>query len=355
MIPKHVHRLAVAVLAAVAALALVASAWPDARLTVSTGSVETGRGEPPVWKVASAGELLGAGDRIRTGPDGRAEVVLDGATLRVYPNSLLRLPDTSNAREVEMESGASLFDVKHTGEPFEVRTREVVVSVKGTRFGVALDGEGAAVSVFRGLVGVRGDAADAGETLVQAGFAARGNDSFELSWHGNDDAWEAWEHGGSLPDSARGVRREAALRDAHKRAVDTARELPPEKGEPGRRGDRSRDGVEKATPAALDPDLQSGPVRDVVADASGALSDTLERNFVGDVVEDLSGGLLTLNFYDGSGSSGSDRVVLALGNETWSLQESELDDLPTDLIQALNQNGISDAEVVNQVARLFQN
>src|SRR5262245_20801014 len=105
MTPRHVHRLVVAALAALAALALLAPDWPGAHLAVSTGSVEVGRGEPPVWKAASTGERLDSGDRVRTGGDGRAEVVIEGATLRVYPNSLLRLPEAAAAREVEMDSG----------------------------------------------------------------------------------------------------------------------------------------------------------------------------------------------------------------------------------------------------------
>src|SRR5262245_35897043 len=123
MTPRHVHRLVVAALAALAALALLAPDWPGAHLPVSTGSVEVacGRGEPPGGKAASAGERLASGDRVRTGGDGRAEVVIEGATLRVYPNSLLRLPEAAAAREVEMDSGSSLFDVLHSDDPFVVR------------------------------------------------------------------------------------------------------------------------------------------------------------------------------------------------------------------------------------------
>ena len=118
MTQNHVTRPALIALVILAALALLAPVWPGARLSVSTGTVEIGRGEPPVWKPAAAGESLAAGDRVRTGEDGRAEVIVAGSTLRVYPNSLLRLPDGSGPREVGLEKGSSLFDVLHNGEPF---------------------------------------------------------------------------------------------------------------------------------------------------------------------------------------------------------------------------------------------
>ena len=116
---RHVSRTALIALAVLAAFALLGPVWPGARLSVSTGKVEIGRGEPPVWKLASSGEALGAGDRVRTGDDGRAEVVIEGSTVRVYPNSLLRLPEASTTRKMELEKGSSLFDVLHNGEPFD--------------------------------------------------------------------------------------------------------------------------------------------------------------------------------------------------------------------------------------------
>ena len=154
------------------------------------------------------------------------------------------------------------------------------------------------------------------------------------------------------------------MRDAHQRAVDTARTLPPETGERMRgERDRGRDGApsKDAPPAAIDPDLQGDVVRDVVADARGTLDDTLEENFVGNVVDNLTGGLLTINFVDGSGGSGPDRVVLTTdAGGTWTFQESELDDvltgddsLPANLVQVLNQQGITDVVLVNQLLRLF--
>ena len=332
--------------AALAGIALLAPAWPGARISLATGSVEIGRGEPPTWKRADEGDALAAGDRIRTGEDGRAEIALESSTVRLYPNSLLRLPEPSEAGKtaVEMDRGGSLFDVLHRGETFEVHTPEVVVSVKGTRFGVGVEGdESASVAVYRGVVGVRPGAGDASETLVHEGFAAFGHQNFELTWHGTgDDPWESWSHGGGLPDvMRRGSHHEAALYDARAAARAMARELPQSKDKPAR-ADRARDGSKEGgtsiAPAKIaEPlvDTATGTLRDPVADAG----DKLERELEVDAAEDLVGGavgggtggsgtpLLDITFVDGSGKSGKDVVQLvdpSSGNQ-WTLNEDQIE------------------------------
>ena len=68
--------------------------------------------------------------------------------------------------------------------------------VKGTRFSVAVDGGAAAVSVFRGLVGVRSlvQTLEA-EVLVREGFTAIGGGgarAFELHFDRAPDPWRSW-------------------------------------------------------------------------------------------------------------------------------------------------------------------
>jgi hypothetical protein len=353
-------------LALLAIVALLGPVWPGARLSVSTGTVEIGRGEPPVWKTASAGDELAAGDRVRTGGDGRAELTHHGATLRLYPNSVLRLPQASATRGVELENGSSLFDVlrSNEGDPFEVRTPEVVVSVKGTRFGVALDGNEASVSVFRGLVGVQADAAGSPETLVHAGFAARGLDHFELSWHGAEDPWEGWNDGGSLPAPGRDGHREAALREARRVAALSARELPVEKGRPRGERDRGKGSDAGASPPAS-PDPGLGPVvgssvRDLVSDGHGGLRDAVHEGVLGNLVDHATGGLLTINFIDGSGVPGPDVVHVVSDVTTWVFDEDQLEEivdgdelLPVDLVSVLDQQGLQQLQFTNQLLGLF--
>ncbi|HEX5067288.1 MAG TPA: FecR family protein [Myxococcota bacterium] len=343
-----------------AAIALLAPAWPGARLSVATGSVEVGRGEPPVWKAADEGDALGAGDRVRTGEDGRAEIALEGSTLRLYPNSMLRLPEanTPGKTSVEMDRGTSLFDVLKRGDTFEVHTPEVVVSVKGTRFGVGVGDDEASVAVYRGVVGVRGESGqDPSETLVHAGFSTFGSDAFQLRWHGSDDPWESWSHGDAVPGSlGRGARHDAALRDARAAALAMAKDLPKGKGDARKHGDGKH-----APPAHIaDPPEStppSGAVRDVVTDAGGTLDQTLGENLVEEVVSETTGGTvdLVVTVLDSSGRSGSDAVQLvdaATGN-TWILEKDEVkdilqgeDSLPSDLAALLQDEGGEDQEAL---------
>jgi hypothetical protein len=254
------HVLARLLLAALPLLAAAAAHADEPRLSLARGQVEVGRGEGGGWRPAREGEALGAGDAVRTGHDGRAEIDLGGATARLYENSLLRLPESSGTSGVELGEGSSLFDVLRRGEgqgPFEVRTREVVVSVKGTRFGVSLDGPLAAVSVYRGLVGVlAAGATPDGEVLVRDGFAATsgGRGGFELSVLPAFDAWESWTTGGAppappAPASSASAELDAA-RAAARRDIDSEVRALEAQVDPSSR----RDGPEKLRSAAKQDD-----------------------------------------------------------------------------------------------------
>lgn len=196
--------------------AAAADAGEGPHVAEVSGDVEIGRGEPPAWTPARAGDALAAGDAVRTGHSGRAELALGSGTVRLYGDSLLRLPaagmGAGGAEEVRLDRGQSLFDV-HTrgaGDRFEVHTPEVVVSVRGTRFAVDVS-EWARVAVYRGLVGLRGTQGEfVHETLVREGFAAVGGGTgpFELSLLDATDPWEAWGPGARLPEPSARMRRE---------------------------------------------------------------------------------------------------------------------------------------------------
>lgn len=374
--PLHVPRAAVIALMLLAA-ALMAPGQ-GSRLVSLSGEVEIGRGEPPVFVRAEPGEPLAPGELVRTGGDGRAELHLGRASVRLYPNSLLRVPDASGAMSsagevegVELERGGSLFDVLHGEDPFEVRTPEVVVSVKGTRFSVALDDAGAEVAVFRGLVGVRSLAVDAAyETLVREGFVARGHDSFDLSLHQWDDPWEAWQRGASLPElpepslprQAEATlleARTAAMADARREAVLRAAERHPEVAERLTRLREARGGAAKV-------DL------DAVQDGGhDGMKKELEQEYMEKFVnpgQDPSGSggaaamtTLELSFVDGSGVSGDDLLHIdASDGSAWDLDEGALEDvvrgvgnLPGNLSTLLGSRGISDEEFAKNALMLF--
>ncbi len=189
---------AAGVLAIFALFAASGLAHADAIVRQVSGTVEIGRGEPPMWGPLAVGTRVAPNERIRTGGDGRVELSVDAATLRVHENSLLKLPASeANVDRVELERGHSLFDVlRREGHQFEVRTPTVVVSVKGTRFGVESDAEAGVVSVYRGVVGVRpAEATEAVETLVREGFLAAGGANFpiELDLAPEGDPWSDWQ------------------------------------------------------------------------------------------------------------------------------------------------------------------
>jgi len=173
-------------------------AFAAGELTMVSGQVEVGRGEPAKWAIAKPGDSLAANDRVRTGPDGRVEIKMDAGVLRVHENSMLRLPPAvSEADHVELERGRSLFDVlRRRGRRFEVHTPTVVVSVKGTRFGVDAGDDIGEVTVYRGTVGVRQfGAGETMETLVREGFLATGGVGVpvELDVSTASDPWQDWQ------------------------------------------------------------------------------------------------------------------------------------------------------------------
>ncbi|GEM_PF-3001003 len=177
---------------------LALSAFADNVAKQVSGDVELGRGEPPQWRTLSAGDRIEPDDRIRTGADGRVEISMAAGSVRVHENSMLRLPSASeNADRVDLEEGNSLFDVlRRAGRRFEVHTPTVVVSVKGTRFGVDATGDVGEVAVYRGMVGVReAGMSDALETLVREGFLATGGPghAIELDLAPEGDPWASWQ------------------------------------------------------------------------------------------------------------------------------------------------------------------
>jgi hypothetical protein len=203
------------------ALALAASSAPAAvpagLVSSATGTVEIGRGEPPVWQPAREGQPLEPGDLVRTGAGGRAAVEIRGATARLYENSMVRIPLVADGSSgaIWLERGSSLFNVFKRGSQgaFEVQAAEVVVSVKGTRFAVVLETGLAVVSVQSGTVGVRTpESALELEVLVHEGFAAAGGSDrpFELMAISGGDPWGVWEMGAPLPDEIRGLLDSAA-------------------------------------------------------------------------------------------------------------------------------------------------
>ena len=215
-------------LAALAVFLTGAGTAAGPELLTVVGNVEIGSGEPPSWRTAHTGEFLQPGEVLRTSAGARAELETSAGTIRLYERSELRIPaGRDQSSRVDLHRGASIFDVRHRepGEPYEVHTPHAVVMVKGTRFTVGEDGDGASVAVQRGLVSVRDPAGSERELLVHPGFGVRGGggQSFALGlMPEGSDAWEGWSHGApparpSLPprESRAGSGLESARAAAH--------------------------------------------------------------------------------------------------------------------------------------------
>lgn len=142
--PLHGRRAAIG-LAAAACLAVAVFSWPQLRFAMM----------PAQEFATAAGEV-----RSFTLADG-SRVVLNGAS-RIHA----KIDD--GRREVALEAGEALFDVEHDEvRPFSVSAGQGRVTVLGTRFDLALNGDSVDLAVERGLVRF-GTGGDASAVLVPA-------------------------------------------------------------------------------------------------------------------------------------------------------------------------------------------
>ncbi len=301
-------------------LLLAGPALAEATLLSVSGAVEIGRGEPPVWHAAKAGDALAAGDRIRTSAGARAELKLgEQRSARIYERSMLQIGDgvtaSGAARSVRLEAGASLFDLvrKAVREEFDVHTPEIIVSVKGTRFLVeATEGVDWA-SVFRGEVKLSGEEFDA--VSLYPGFTGVLGEVHPTPFV---DPWETWSASAEAPQFALEKAGELELREAVKAARDPEPAGPAKrdseadstrpKDEP--RGKLERDdgvdmlerGSEGNDKKGSSSDVELDGVADVASsNARGGNGDSLLDAVLGGSSEDFPGG----GSESGNGGEGS--------------------------------------------------
>ena len=146
--------LAAALGAAGSQAALADSVW---RVAKSSGEVWVIRGE--VQPVALNSEsVLGSGDNIRTGRNGRAMLARGEERILVSPNSAIGIPVESKsglATTITQQAGSILLEVeKKNVKHFEVETPYLAAVVKGTKFQVSVNRAGATVDVLDGQVQV---------------------------------------------------------------------------------------------------------------------------------------------------------------------------------------------------------
>jgi FecR protein len=153
-------------------------------VTTIAGLVEVRHERAASWAPVAVGAPLRPGDALRTGARSKAEVRHPLGVIRLFEQTVLRLPMESHGgvrlvRRPELASGQALFDVTpaRAGDwlslvgtrvraLFEVATPHIVSGVKGTRFAVAERGRRSVVAVYEGTVVAAGESGSARERAV---------------------------------------------------------------------------------------------------------------------------------------------------------------------------------------------
>lgn len=132
----------------------------DARVTAVSGDVTVIPADGGEESAAEADMPLEEGDRVVTGDDGEAELSLDGGSLvTVHARSDFKLEKTDKSgTSFSLAFGSLLAKIQKLGsQSLQVRTPTAVAAVRGTEFGVEVEGGDSHVGVFdEGRVEVSG-------------------------------------------------------------------------------------------------------------------------------------------------------------------------------------------------------
>lgn len=116
---------------------------------------------PALWTLLTKGLYLQENDVIKTGPGGKASLVLDtGSQVDIGPSTdvrIAKLTDTDTLLDMAMgELTNKIEKLKEENVSFAVKTPASVCAVRGTKFSVIVDKSGKTrVNVFAGVVSAR--------------------------------------------------------------------------------------------------------------------------------------------------------------------------------------------------------
>lgn len=142
----------------------------DARITAASGDVTVlaADGSPEVS--GEAGMPLEEGDRVVTGEGSSADIALDGGSLiAVREKSDFKIEKAAKTESsFFLAAGAILAKIQKLGtQRLKVRTSTAVAAVRGTEFGVEVDGDDSHIGVFdEGKVEVTGPQGGTPELLI---------------------------------------------------------------------------------------------------------------------------------------------------------------------------------------------
>jgi hypothetical protein len=139
----------------------------EARITFIKGRAEVMRMNGIVWAVASIAQRLYGGDKISTIDNSEAEIVLDdGSLLRLKDKTLLEIQRMEKQRRpqatitaLKATQGKVLGCIRKMASKeskFTVSTPTAVAGIRGTVFGVFVEGDTTELDVLKGEVGIAG-------------------------------------------------------------------------------------------------------------------------------------------------------------------------------------------------------
>ncbi|MBU1176544.1 MAG: FecR family protein [Alphaproteobacteria bacterium] len=137
----------------VAVPAALADDWQAVKLR---GGVFALVGE--AWVQLARGDVVADERIIRTAPNGRVQFIRGNETIDLGPNTQIRIYDREGTQFtiVQQHFGDVSVDVERRNvQHFAIQTKYLAAIVKGTRFSVSADADGAVVKVGRGQVQVR--------------------------------------------------------------------------------------------------------------------------------------------------------------------------------------------------------
>jgi tetratricopeptide (TPR) repeat protein len=153
-------------------LARAQACEPIARAASVQGTVEWRRGAGASWEALTRDTPLCAGDTVRASAHSRADIALENRSmLRLRESTEITLEGmgADESAGVELLQGAAHFLTRSGPRAVEVKTPFAVAGVRGTEFGIEVDGQQTQVTVFEGSVATTNPA---GSLMLAAGQSA---------------------------------------------------------------------------------------------------------------------------------------------------------------------------------------
>lgn len=181
--------------------AVHAGATPSITAEIVRPPVEIRRAAQEDWAELSASAVILPGDRIRTGPDGEARLVWgDRGYTRIDPGTELLVEQapldgtlTPGAKIALVVEGGRIWSrmlkLLDLDSSMQVRTSDVVATVRGTTFGIIKDADGSQAAVTESVVEVSGSDATTLLRDNQWGLFLAGGVPQEVRDLRADDTW----------------------------------------------------------------------------------------------------------------------------------------------------------------------